>query len=81
MLLLYKVSFQFVNSFRVYKPFAVIKFSYLEGVKLKEIHERMLKVYNVCSPTIRTVEKFVAEFKSGRISLEDDPHEGRPKAH
>lgn len=59
---------------------AVIKFLFLEGVAPKEIHERMLKVYNDCSPTIRTVERWVAEFKRGRTSLEDDPREGRPKS-
>ena len=32
---------------------AVIKFLFLEGVAPKEIHERMLKVYNDCSPTIK----------------------------
>ena len=59
---------------------AVIKFLFLEGVAPKEIHERMLKVYNDCSPTIRTVERWVAEFKRGRTSIEDDPREGRPKS-
>ena len=41
----------------------VKKFLLLEGVEPKEIHERILKVYNDCSPTIRTVERSVAEFK------------------
>ena len=41
---------------------AVIKFLFLEGVAPKEIHERMLKLYNDCSPTIRTLERWVAEF-------------------
>ena len=59
---------------------AVIKFLFLEGVAPKEIHERMLKVYDDCSPTIRTVERWVAEFKRGRTSLEDDPREGRSKS-
>ena len=40
----------------------------------------MLKVYNDCSPTIRRVERWVAEFKRGRTSLKDDPREGRPKS-
>ena len=39
----------------------------------------MLKVYNDCSPTIRTVERWFAQFKRGRTSLKDDPREGRPK--
>ena len=42
----------------------------------------MLKVYNDCSTTIRirTVERWVTEFKRGRTSLEDNPHEGRSKS-
>ena len=58
----------------------VIKFLFLDGVAPKEIHERMLKVYNDCSPSIRTIERWVAEFKRGRTSLQDDQREGRPKS-
>ena len=53
----------------------VIKFLFLERVAPNEIHERMLKVYNDCLPTIRTVERWVAEFKRGRTSLPYDPRE------
>ena len=35
---------------------AVIKFLFFEDVTPKEIHERMLTLYNDCSPTIRTVK-------------------------
>ena len=59
---------------------AVIKFLFLEGVAPKEIQERMLKVYDDCSSTIRTVERWVAGLKRGRTSLEDDPREVRPKS-
>lgn len=59
---------------------AVIKFLFLEGVAPKQIHERLLKVYKDSSPSIRTVERWVAAFKSGHTSLEDDPREGRPKS-
>ena len=58
----------------------MIKFLFLEGVAPKKIHERMLKVYNDFSPKIRTVERWVAEFKRGRTSLQDGPREGRPKS-
>ena len=40
----------------------------------------MLKVYNDYSPTIRTVERWVAEFKRGHTFLKDDPRERRPKS-
>ena len=36
------------------------------------MHERMLKVYNDCSPTVRIV-------KRNRTSLEDDTLEGHSK--
>ena len=50
-------------------------------VKLRDLVEALHKeksrvVYNNCSPTIRTVEKWFAEFKNGRSSLEDDSCEG-----
>jgi len=32
------------------------------------------------SPSFSTIKKWAAEFKRGRISLEDDPHEGRPES-
>ena len=51
---------------------AVIKFLFLEG--------QMLKVYSDCSLTFRRIERWVAKFKCGRKSLEDDPYEGRPKS-
>ena len=42
-----------------------------------QISPHMLKVCNYYSPTIRTVERWVSEFKSDRTILEDDPSEGR----
>ncbi|XP_015190539.1 PREDICTED: putative uncharacterized protein FLJ37770 [Polistes dominula] len=45
----------------------------------KEIYERVLKVYKDSSPSISTVERWVAEFKRGRTNLEDDLRQGRPK--
>ena len=32
------------------------------------------------SLSFSTIKKWVAEFKRGHTSLEDDPHEGRPKS-
>ncbi|XP_050514974.1 protein GVQW3-like [Diabrotica virgifera virgifera] len=58
---------------------AVIEFLFLEGLKAKEIYERMLEVYKNSSPSISTVQRWVAEFKRGRTSLAGDPRQGRPK--
>ena len=55
---------------------AVIKFLTMEGAKAKEIHRRMADVYGDSSPKYSTVAKWLADFKRGRDSLEDDA--GRP---
>uniref|UniRef100_A0A6P7GE25 Uncharacterized protein LOC114341181 n=1 Tax=Diabrotica virgifera virgifera TaxID=50390 RepID=A0A6P7GE25_DIAVI len=47
----------------------VIECLVLEGLKAKEIYERMLKVYKDSLPSIITVERWV----------EEDPRQGRPK--
>jgi len=52
---------------------AVIEFLFLEGLEPQHIHERMLKVYKDSSPSLRTIYNWVAEFKRGRKSLEDEP--------
>jgi len=57
----------------------VIQFLFLEGLKAKDIYERMLKVYKDSSPSISTVERWASKFKRGRMSLEDDLRPGRPK--
>jgi transposase len=38
------------------------------------------KVYGDSPPSFSTINKWAAEFKRGRTSLEDDPREGRPKS-
>uniref|UniRef100_UPI0035902B54 histone-lysine N-methyltransferase SETMAR-like isoform X2 n=1 Tax=Myxine glutinosa TaxID=7769 RepID=UPI0035902B54 len=57
---------------------AVIKFLCKEGASYKEIHKRMVAVYGTTAPSYSTVAKWAAEFKRGRVSLEDDPRSGRP---
>lgn len=59
---------------------AVIEFLFLKGVEPKEIHEQLFEVYKDSSPSLATVYNWVAEFKRGRTSLEDDPRQGRPKS-
>lgn len=57
-----------------------IQFLFLAGVATKQIHERLLNVYMDLSPSpsIRTVEGWVAELKRSRTNLEDEPRERPP---
>jgi histone-lysine N-methyltransferase SETMAR len=57
---------------------AVIKFLTMENNNPKQIHERLMNVYGDSAPAYSTIAKWVAEFKRGRQSLEDDPRSGRP---
>jgi hypothetical protein len=59
---------------------AVIKFFVKEGLMPNEIHSKFIKVYGDSSPSFLTIKKWGAEFKRGRTSLEDDPHEGCSKS-
>jgi len=59
---------------------AVIKFFVKEGLTPNEIHSKFIKVYRDSSPSFSTIKKWAAECKRGRTSLEDDPHEERPKS-
>jgi transposase len=44
-----------------------------------EIHSKLIKVYGDFPTSFSTITKWAAKFKRGRISLEVDPREGRPK--
>lgn len=57
---------------------AVIKFLTLEKRSANNIYERLTNVYGDSAPSYATVTRWVAEFKRGRTSLEDDPRAGRP---
>jgi transposase len=59
---------------------AVIKFFAKEGLTPTDMHSKFIKVYGESSPSFSTIEKWDAEFKRGRTSLEDDPRKGRPKS-
>jgi transposase len=58
----------------------VIKFFMKEGLMPNEIHSKFRKVYGHSSHSFSTIKKWGAEFKRGRTSLDDDPHEGHPKS-
>ena len=57
---------------------AVIKFLTLENRSANNIYERLTNVYGDSAPSYATVTRWVAEFKRGPTSLEDDPHAGQP---
>jgi transposase len=59
---------------------AVITFFVKESLTPNEIHLKFIKVYGDSSSSSSTIKKWAADFKLGRTSLEDDPHEGRPKS-
>ena len=52
---------------------SLIKFLTLEGSTPTEIDQRLLIVYQDRAPSYYTVKKWVAEYKRGRRSLQDDP--------
>jgi transposase len=57
----------------------VIKFFVKESLTPNEIHSKFIKVYGDSYPSFSTIQKWAAEFKRGRTSLEVDPREGCPK--
>ena len=58
---------------------AVIEYLFKKGLAGQEIHNDMVNVLGESAPSYATVKNWVAEFKRGRTSLEDEPREGRPK--
>jgi [histone H3]-lysine36 N-dimethyltransferase SETMAR len=50
----------------------------LLGLSAKDIHTDLVTVSGQYAPSYRTVADWVARFKAGRESIEDDPREGRP---
>ena len=50
-----------------------------ECLPSKETHEDFIETLRKESPSYSTVEKWAAEFKRGRMSIEEDGWSGRPK--
>ena len=57
---------------------AVIQYLHKKGLTPKDIHNDMVATLGKDAPSYATVKRWVAEFKCGRQSLEDDPPPGRP---
>ena len=49
-----------------------------KGQTSTEIIDELTNVYGDSAPSHSTIKKWAAEFKRGRLSLDDDPREGRP---
>jgi histone-lysine N-methyltransferase SETMAR len=58
---------------------AVIKYLYKKGLKGDEIHTDMVNVLGNDAPSRATVFNWLAEFKRGRSTIDDEPRSGRPK--
>jgi len=56
----------------------VVQFLWAEGVKLVEIHRRMLAQYGQSTMSQQKVYKWVERFKSGRTRVTDEGRSGRP---
>ena len=57
---------------------AVIQYLPKKGLAPKDIHTGMVARLLSDSPLYAPVKRWVAEFKRGRESLQDDPRPGRP---
>ena len=58
---------------------AVIKYPQKKSMAHKEIHENVVQIFTVDSPSYATVKKWAAEFKRCRDNTEDDPGSGHSK--
>ena len=56
----------------------VIKYLQKKGLTPKDIHADMVATLGDDAPALSTTQKWAAEFKRGRQSLEDDPRSGCP---
>ena len=57
---------------------AIIRYLYLKGKTVKEIHSELADVYGSSAPSYAQVKFWIGEFKRGRTALEDKARSGRP---
>ena len=57
----------------------VIKYLHKKGLSGQEIHNDMVNVLGESAPSYATVKNWIAEFKRGRTSIQDEPRSRRPK--
>nr|XP_060623585.1 histone-lysine N-methyltransferase SETMAR-like isoform X2 [Anolis sagrei ordinatus] len=57
----------------------VIKFLFLQGKSAKDIHGDMLQTLGDQCPSYSTVKNWVAKFKTGHVSTNDEKRPGRPR--
>jgi len=58
---------------------AVMKYLFLTGMSGKAIHDDMLATLRENAPAYSVVKSWLAEFKHGRNSVEDEHRSGCPK--
>ena len=57
---------------------SVIRFLILLGKDRDEIHEMLHDGYGDSTPSSATVNRWIAEFRHGRVDVMDEPRPGRP---
>jgi len=62
-----------------FQKHAVIKYMFLKGMSGKAIHDDMLATLGDSAPVYSVVKIWLAEFKRGRNSVEDEHYLGCPK--
>jgi len=68
-----------VRDFNNIETRAVIKFFFLQGKALKEIHAILTEALGEYAPSYATVKNWVAHFTRGDFSTCDAPRPGRPQ--
>ena len=57
----------------------VVLFLFLSGLNVKDIHDKLIATYDTNAPSQATIYRYVARYKEGDYSFEDEPKSGRPR--